>query len=95
MSLPTDTVDVELNMRTVKGIYTYCKDHTAESTIFTLWSKTIIPFPSLRWKIQAFKDDNKGQMMISWNNGLMPRFSTPPKPSQNTSKHVAGKIRPR
>ena len=48
MSLLMDTVDVELTIRTVKGIYTYHKDHTAESMIFSLWSKTIIPFPSLR-----------------------------------------------
>ena len=29
--LLTDTVDVELTIRMVKGIYTYRKDHTAES----------------------------------------------------------------
>ena len=31
-----DTVDVELTVRMVKGIYTYCKDHTMESTVFSL-----------------------------------------------------------
>ena len=30
-----DTVDVELMFRIVKGIYTYRKDHTAESTVFS------------------------------------------------------------
>ena len=49
-SLLTDTVDVELSIKTVKGIYTYHKDHTVELTIFTLWSKSVIPFPSLRHK---------------------------------------------
>ena len=33
-ALPTDTVDVELMIQRVKGIYTYTKDHTAESTVF-------------------------------------------------------------
>ena len=33
--LPTDTVDMEVTIRMVKGIYTYCKDHTVESTIFS------------------------------------------------------------
>ena len=47
-SLPTDMVDVDLTIRTVKGIYMYRKDHTAESTIFTPWSKKVIPFPSFR-----------------------------------------------
>ena len=41
--LPTDTVDVELTIRTVKGIYTYRKDHTAESMVFSPWSRTVIP----------------------------------------------------
>ena len=50
-SLLTDTVDVELTIRTVKGIYMYHKDHTVEMTIFTPWSKSVIPFPSLRHKI--------------------------------------------
>ena len=30
-----DTVDVELKIRTFKGIYTYRKDHTAESMVFS------------------------------------------------------------
>ena len=58
-SLLTDMVDMDLTVRTVKGIYTYKKDHTMESTVFTLWSKKIIPFPSLIQKTQAFKDDKK------------------------------------
>ena len=70
-SLPTDMVDVELTTRTVKGIYMYHKDHTAEMTIFTLWSKSVIPFPSLRGKIQTFKDNIRQQMMMPWNNGAM------------------------
>ena len=47
-SLPTDMVDVDLTIRTVKDIYTHTKDHTAESTIFTSWIKKVILFPSLR-----------------------------------------------
>ena len=66
--LPTDTVDIELTIRTVMGIYTCCKDHTVELTIFTPWSKSVTPFPSLRCKIQAFKDDNRQQLMMPWNN---------------------------
>ena len=44
--LPTDTVDVELTVRMVKGIYTYRKDHMAKSMVFLPWTRTIIPFPS-------------------------------------------------
>ena len=77
--LPMDTVDVELMIRTVKGIYTYRKDHTAESMVFSQWSRTVIPFPSLHRKIQAFQDENR-QVMAWDNNNAMPYFSTPPKP---------------
>ena len=93
--LPTGMVEVELTIRSVKGIYPCCKDLTVESTSFTLWSKAIIPFPSLRQKIWTFKDDNAKQAMMPWNNGSMPQFSAPCKPYQNSRKCAAGKIRMR
>ena len=54
-SLLTHIVDVELTVQMVKGIHMYRKDHTIEFMIFTPWSKKIIPFPSLRHKLQATK----------------------------------------
>ena len=87
MCLPTDTVDIELTIRTVKGIYTCCKDHTEESTIFSPWSKSVIPFPSLRWNIQTSEDNNiSKQVTMTWDNGMTPQFSTPqnlPKAPEN------------
>ena len=65
--LPTDIVDVELMIRIVKGIYTYRKDHTAKSMVFLPWSRTIIPFPSLHKKIQAYQDENR--QTSAWNKG--------------------------
>ena len=60
MSLLMDTVDVELTIRMVKGIYTYRKDHTAESMVFSPWSRTVIPFPSLRrFKPSKMRVDNQ------------------------------------
>ena len=93
--LLTDTVDVDLTVRRVKGIYTYRKDHTTESTIFTLWSKKVILFPSLRWEIQAFQDDKRQNMTIPWNEGNAFQFSAPPKVPRNPRKHTTGKIRTR
>ena len=92
--LPMDMVDVELTIRMVKDIYTYHKDHNMESTIFLPWSKTVFPFPSLRWKIQAYKNDTKHTTM-TWNNGIMPQFSVWQKPSWNPRKCTSGKIRNR
>ena len=77
--LPMDAVDIELMIRMVKGINTYRKDHTAESTVFSPWSRTVIPSPSMCKKIQAFQDKNRQTMM--WNNGLATSyFSAPTKP---------------
>ena len=88
-NLPANTVDVELTLRMVQGIYIYHKDHTAETTIFTPWSKSVIPFPSLRKKIKAFKEDSKGQMTLTWT----PSDSTPTKPPKIPRKCTPGKVR--
>ena len=89
--LPMDTVDVELTVRTVKGIYTYRKDHTAEFIVFSPWSRTIIPFPSLRRKIQAYQDENK--QSSAWNKGhAAPYFPTLPQCKQ---RYPSGKTRTR
>ena len=40
--LPTDTVDVELTVSMVKGIYTYRKDHMAESKVFLCYPISFI-----------------------------------------------------
>ena len=89
--LPTDTVDLELMIRTVKGIYMYRKDHMAKSTVFLPWSRAIIPFPSLHKKIQAYQDKNR--QTSAWNKGhAAPYFPTQPQP---TCRHTLGKTRTR
>ena len=93
--LPTDTVDADLTVRTVMGIYMYRNNHTTESTIFTPWSKKVIPFPSLRQKIQAFQDNMRQNTMIPWNDGNTVQFSAPLKMPRNLRKHTNGKIRTR
>ena len=89
--LLTDTVDVELTIRTVKGIYTYRKDHTAESMVFLPWSRNVIPFPSLHRKIQVYQDENRPTS--AWNKGhALPYFPTQPQPKQRCT---SGKTRTR
>ena len=79
----------------VKGIYTCRKNHTAESMIFTLWSKKVTPFPSLRHKIQACQDDNRSERVLQWNNGNTFQFSAPLMMQNNPRKRAPGKIRVR
>ena len=93
-SLLTDMVDIDLMIWTVKRIYIYRKDHTTEPKIFTPWSKKVIPFPSLRQKIQAFQDKRQ-EMTVPWNDGSAFQFSAPPKTSRNPTKRTTGKIRTR
>ena len=89
--LSMDTVNVELTIRMVKGIYTHRKDHMAESMVFSPWSRTVIPFPSLWRKIQANQDGNN--QMSAWNKGHAASFlSTQPQPK---CRCTSGKTRTR
>ena len=86
-----EMVDVKLTIRMVKGIYMYRKDHTAETIVFSPWSRTVIPFPSLYKKIQVFQDENRQTSV--WNKShAMPYFSDQPQPKH---RHTLGKTRTR
>ena len=74
-NLPTDMVDIELTVWTVKGIYMYRKDHTMESTILNPWSKKVTSFPSLRCQIHAYQDDQRNDKVLQWGNTF--QFSSP------------------
>ena len=66
----------------------------AKSTVFSPWSRTVIPFPSLCRKIQAFQSESR--QAVAWdNNNAMPYFSAPPKPKHNPRKHAPGMTRTR
>ena len=85
--LRMETVGIELMVRMVKGTYTYRKDHMAKSTVFSPWSRTIIPFPSLLRKIQAYQDKNN--QLLAWNKGHAESyFPTQPQPKH---RHTSGK----
>ena len=89
--LLTDTVDVELTVWMVKGIYTYRKDYMAKSMVFSTWSRTVIPFPFLCKKIQAFQDENR-QMSVRNKGRATSYFSVQPQPK---CRHTLGKTRTR
>ena len=63
--------------------------------IFTLWSKNVIQFPSLRQKIQAYQDNKRQTMTAPWNNRNILQFSALPKIERNPRKWTTGKIRSR
>ena len=73
----------------------YRKDHTAESTIFTLCSIKVIPFPSLRRKIPAYQDAKRSKTVLAWSNGNTFQFAAPPMAQNNPRKRAPQKIRAR
>ena len=63
----------------------------AESMVFSLWSRTVIPFPSLCRKIQGFQDENR--QTSAWNKGhAISYFSAPTQPK---CRYTLGKTRTR
>ena len=48
-------------MRTVKGIHTFWKDHTTQSTTYSPCSRQMKPFPSLCKKIKAFMEEKRDE----------------------------------
>ena len=59
--------------------------------VFSPWSRTIFPFPSLHQKIQAFQDENR--QTSAWNKShAMSYFSALPQPK---CRHSSGKTRTR
>ena len=60
-ALPKDIIDVELTVRTVKGIHAFQKDCNTESTTCSPWSRQMKPFPLLCRKIQAFKEEKRAE----------------------------------
>ena len=87
--LLTDMVYIELTIRTVKGIYMYRKDHTAESMVFSPWCRTVIPFPSLHRKIQVYQDEiNRCQH--GTRDMLYPTFLLIPNPNVDAPQERPG-----
>ena len=95
-NLLMDTVDAELTVQMVKEIYTYRKDHTTESMIFTPWSIKVAPFPSLRHKIQAYMDDQRNEKVLQWDNtfqfSVSPVTQTNPRKNQNQKEQNQSQV---
>ena len=57
--------------------------------VFAPWSRTVIPFPSLQRKIQAYQDENK--QTSAWNKGhSVPYFPTQPSPNIDVTQERPG-----
>ena len=67
------------------------KDLIAKSMVLSPWSRTVIPFPALCKRIQAYQDENR--QTLAWNKGhATPYFPTQPQPK---CRCILGKTRTR
>ena len=89
MGLLMDTVDVELTIRMVKGIYTYGKDHTAKSSVFSPWSKTVIPSPPYARRSKHSKMEI-GRCLHGIKAMLHPTFLPNPNPNVDIPQGIPG-----
>ena len=89
-----EKVDIELTVLMVKGIYMYRKDHTAESTTLTPWSKKVTPFPLPETaKFRHIRMVREVSKMLQLGNTF--QFSAPPVTQTKPRNRATGKIRAR
>ena len=50
-NLQKDTIDVDLKICTLQGIYTYKKDRSSQVSKYSPWGTEVTPFPSLQKKM--------------------------------------------
>ena len=73
--LPEETVDIEVKVRTMKGIHTFKRDHTTQIISYKPWSPRLCPNPSLVRRIQTYlelKGQDSNQPHSSSNQAVKP-----------------------
>ena len=58
-TLPQDTINVDVTMRTLGGINKFRKDHSTQSTTCSPWSIQVKPLPLLLKKMETFMDEKR------------------------------------
>ena len=56
-NLPEDTIDVEIMVRTMKGIHTFKKDSNNQTSSCSPWGLQVHPFPSLMKKMEIYLEE--------------------------------------
>ena len=87
---PEDTIDVESTVGTVKGIHTFKKDHTTQSTTCSPQSRKIKPFPSFCRKMQAFIEEKRNEnspfspILTQYTRNTVPTKRTKERPQKRS-----------
>ena len=92
MLLPEETIDIEVKVKTMKGIHTFRRDHTTQIISCKPWSPRLHPYPSLVQKMQTYlelKDLDASQPHSSSNKAVKLTISSlqkAPVPIKATDK---------
>ena len=73
--LPEETVDVEVKVKTMKGIHTFRRDHTTQIISYKPWSPRLCPYLSLVRRMQTYlelKVQDASQPCSSSNQAVRP-----------------------
>ena len=87
-NLPEDTIDVEVTVCTLKGIYTFRKDPNTQMSTCSPWHTQVRPFPSLRRRMEDYIKEHQNIMnpfspkRECPNRPKPPPFTKNPKPPQ-------------
>ena len=52
--LPTETVDMEVKVKTMQDIHTFRRDRTSQVIKCNPWSTRLCPYPSVVWKMRTY-----------------------------------------
>ena len=73
--LPEETIDMEVKVKTMKGIHTFRRDHTTQIISCKLWSPRLCPYKSLVRRMQTYlelKSQDASQLHPSANEAVRP-----------------------
>ena len=93
--LPRDTIDIELTVGTAQGIHTFRKDHTIEMATCSVWSRWMKLFPSLKKKIEVYKEEKKDKKGLYHTNPtpFTKRNPFSKRSTENAQKKGKSKVR--
>ena len=56
-NLPDDTIDMEITVRTLKGIHKFRTDHATQSSMCSSWGSQVEPFPLIVRKMEMHMEE--------------------------------------
>ena len=94
-NLPEDTIDVEITVWTLKGIHTFRKDCSSQSSVWNPWGLQVKPLPLLLKKMEAYMEERWNIMNPFSSAQRYPNRSNPSPFSKKTTPTKRSKTQTR